>query len=110
MKIGIDLQEVMENLKKGIVTDLKSYIAGLLAPPPQMMTGAEVCNMLRISKGQLQILRNKGSLPYFQGEKHIKYRRSDVLKYIKENMKNTLAAFLYWAPVICPMFLDIELP
>lgn len=108
MKIGIDIEELVENIKKGIVSELKTHIAGVLAPPPEMMTGVEVCNMLRISKGQLQILRQKGNFPYFQEEKHIKYRRSDVLKYIKEHMKNTIPCLLYWAPVICPMFMDFE--
>lgn len=110
MKIGIYIEEIFENLKKGIVAELKTHIAGVLEPPPQMMTGPEVRNMLRISKGQLQILRQKGRFPYFQEEKHIKYRRSDVLKYIKEHMKNTVSSLLYWAPVICPMFTDIEWP
>ena len=110
MKIAIDIKEIMETIKKGIVAELKPLIAGVLEPPPEMMTGTEVCNMLRISKGQLQILRQKGSLPYFQEEKHIKYRRSDILKYIKEHMKNTVSCLMYCAPVICPIFMDFERP
>lgn len=54
------------------------------------MDNQEVCELLKISKRQLQNYRDNGVLPFSQINSKIYYKASDIQKYLMRNYKPVL--------------------
>lgn len=57
----------------------------LMGDPEQLLTGPQVEALLYCKDGKLKKLRDNGEIPFSGEGKGIRYRRADVLAYMKRN-------------------------
>lgn len=83
----------LKDFKEDLLQQLSRIVADNLTPTKKWIKSAEVRELLGISPGTLQNLRDNGSLPYTKVGGTIFYDIKDIQKMISKNKVTALTRF-----------------
>jgi len=105
MNVNVPTIEDLNRLHKQLLEDIAKLFAAQVKTP-KLLTGNEVCKMLRLSPGKLQGMRDRGEIEFIESGKKYLYELSHILAIIERKKRNKgLMCVLY---CLASPYLDLD--
>ncbi len=85
MPVEIVTKDDLQKMKQELLTDITKMLKERSNPENKYMTSLEVRELLKISKGTLQYLRESDKLPCIKIGRKIFFETKDIEKMMNEN-------------------------
>lgn len=105
MNLNVPTVEDLNRLFKQLLKDLVR-LSLAHEKHPRLLTGGEVCKMLRISVGKLKQMRDRGNIEFIDTGKKYLYELKHILEIIEKNKRNKGLILLLYC-LLSP-YLDVD--